>query len=635
MKFFNLKNAVVLTALSAVFAFHSSVIYAKEIPVETLAKIRSFTGVRMSPDGNYIASMRPVKGKKYLIIESIDPAIKKQTAVFNPAKATVSSYMWLNDDRLAVSVYYNKVFRGTTYREWRLLAIGKDGKKVVNLAKTKDGGGAQANISDIKSILPNDKDSIVVQIGGSVFKVNVNTGRRGSRLSGSNQGGGWYADHEGNVRLGFSSVGTSVKVMMRGKDGGGWKTLDRYDTVTGRADYDVEGFSPIENIIYVGSEVGNEPYSYYKYDLIKKEFTEKLFGKENIQATGILIDEYTGEIDGYLYTEHEEKAHYVNKRLRSIQKFLDRQFPDTHNFITSYNRDKTRFIVFVGGPKYAGELMFFDIKTKQMRVITELYEGIDFEDLSDMVSVSYAARDGLEIPSYLSLPLDKELKNLPTVILPHGGPSSRDERGFDQWVQFLTSRGYAVLQMNYRGSTGYGNDFYEKGIQQWGRAMQDDITDGTKWMVEQGYSDPEKICIMGGSYGGYSALNGIAREPDLYKCAVSFAGIGDMRLFQREASRFTNEDIIMKFIKNQNHSLEDVSPVHNMKKIKTPVLLMHGTLDTRVSFKQGKSFYKKMKAAGKDIKFVKLEDETHDLELEKNKLIFLKEVDKFLKKHLN
>ncbi|VAV94014.1 hypothetical protein MNBD_ALPHA01-144, partial [hydrothermal vent metagenome] len=470
---------------------------------------------------------------------------------------------------------------------------------------------------------------------GRVYKVNIYTGKRGKLLSGSNTGGGWYADHEGNVRLGFSGVGTSVRVMMRGKSGGGWKTLDRYDTITGRAQYNVQGFSPEENIIYVGTELGDSPYAYYKYDLIKREFGEKLFGKDDIQATGMLIDSYTGEIDGYYYTEHEEKAHYVNKRLRAIQKFLDKQFPDTNNFITSYNRDKTRFIIFIGGPQYAGELMFFDIKTKQMMVISELYEDINFEDLSDMVPVSYPARDGLEIPSYLSLPPDREAKNLPTVILPHGGPVARDERGFNTWVQFLTSRGYAVLQMNYRGSSGYGSDFQDMGIQQWGRAMQDDITDGTKWMIERGYSDPDRICIMGASYGGYSALNGIAREPDLYKCAVSFAGIGDMRLFQRDASRFTNDDVIMKFIKNQNHSLTDISPAHNIDRIKAPVLLMHGTLDVRVPFKQGPNFYKKMKKAGKDIKFIKLEDENHFMELEKSQLIFLKEVDKFLKKHLN
>lgn len=300
MKFFNLKNAVVLTVLVAVFAFHSSVIYAKEIPAETLAKISTFTDVKMSPDGNYIASMRPVKGKKYLIIESIDPAIKKQTAVFNPAKATVSRYMWLNDDRLAVSVYYNRVFRGVTYREWRLLAIGKDGKKVINLVKEENGRGAQAGLFNIVSILPDEENYILVESYGTitkltsktgtsnvsgVYKVNIKTGKRKIVTSHKNIDS-WYADHEGNVRLAFGGVGTKIKVVMRGKGGGGWKTLDRYDRITGNAKYDVAGFSPEENIIYVGSELNNEPYAFYKYDLINKQYGEKLFGKENIQEIG-------------------------------------------------------------------------------------------------------------------------------------------------------------------------------------------------------------------------------------------------------------------------------------------------------------------------------------------------------------
>ncbi|VAV97863.1 hypothetical protein MNBD_ALPHA02-1311, partial [hydrothermal vent metagenome] len=244
----NIKKTIVamLAVLTTVFAFHTTVSNAKEIPAETLAKIRSFSGVSMSPDGNYIASMRPVKGRKYLIIESIDPALKKQTSVFNPAKATVSSYMWLNNDRLAVSVYYNKTFRGTPYREWRLISVGKNGKNIVNIAKNKNSGGAQANLSDIKSLLPNDNDHAIIQIGGSVYNVNIKTGKRGKRLSGSNTGGNWYADYEGNVRLGFSGFGTAIKVMMRGKNGGGWKTIDRYDRVTGNARYDVIGFSPEE-----------------------------------------------------------------------------------------------------------------------------------------------------------------------------------------------------------------------------------------------------------------------------------------------------------------------------------------------------------------------------------------------------
>jgi hypothetical protein len=141
-------------------------------------------------------------------------------------------------------------------------------------------------------------------------------------------------------------------VVLRGKDGGAWNTLERYDLVTGNAEYNVKGFSPDENIIYVGSEVNGQPYAYYKYDLAKQEFGEKLFGKDNIPVSNIIISRYTGEIEGYRYTEHEQKTHYVNKRLGSIQRFLDKQFPDTNNFITSYNRDKTRFIILITGPHF-------------------------------------------------------------------------------------------------------------------------------------------------------------------------------------------------------------------------------------------------------------------------------------------
>ena len=306
-------------------------------------------------------------------------------------------------------------------------------------------------------------------------------------------------------------------------------------------------------------------------------------------------------------------------------------FPDQTVSIDSQSQCKNEIIVSVISPIVPPEYYFMNIIDGTIKRIAQSYQNIDRDKLSPMVPVSYQARDGLEIPAYLSLPKEKK-QNLPAIILPHGGPMARDGWNFDYWVQFLTTRGYAVFQMNYRGSTGYGETFRKAGYHEWGGKMLDDIDDGANWMIAQGFADPDNICIMGASYGGYAALQNSARGGVDYKCAVAFAPISNISALMHHLRNINGFQAYLEYVDSDEWTFEEASPSSNIDKINIPVLVMHGSNDLSVTVMQSRSFYKSMKEAGKDIRYVEFEGGGHFLISEKFRMQLLSEIEIFLER---
>jgi dipeptidyl aminopeptidase/acylaminoacyl peptidase len=235
------------------------------------------------------------------------------------------------------------------------------------------------------------------------------------------------------------------------------------------------------------------------------------------------------------------------------------------------------------------------------------------------------------IPGYLTLPKGAEVKNLPTIILPHGGPFARDSWGYDYWSQFLAAQGYAVLQMNYRGSSDYNYDFSDKGKGEYAGKMITDINDGAKWMIEKGYTDPKRVCIVGWSYGGYAALKAPLVDKDLYKCSVAGAAVADVGRQKRESNA---RAYYRRYIDSSEASYAEMSPINYVEDYNIPLLVVHGKRDHQVNYAHSVDMVDALKSAGKDVRFVTLENETHYLDKEKSRIIFLSEMEKFLAKHL-
>ena len=304
----------------------------------------------------------------------------------------------------------------------------------------------------------------------------------------------------------------------------------------------------------------------------------------------------------------------------------------------SWDLSRQKVIVKVDGPFQPSAFYLLDRSTHKATKIATTYRELTQADLGQVKPYPYKARDGLDIPGYLTLPPGKQPKNLPVVIMPHGGPMARDSLGFDWWAQFLANRGYAVLQPNFRGSSGYGEKFLEAGYGQWGLKMQDDVTDGVKKLIADGIADPKRICIVGGSYGGYAALAGAAFTPDLYACAASWAGVSDLGEFLRTRSQDYGRDFAMisswsHFIGDRyddSDKLDAASPAKNAARIKCPILLMHGTADSTVRINQSEIMRRALERAGKKVEFIEFEKETHYMETADTRIRVLQALEKFL-----
>ena len=334
--------------------------------------------------------------------------------------------------------------------------------------------------------------------------------------------------------------------------------------------------------------------------------------------------------------KHKTQYKWFNDTWKRRYDTFMKAIPGQQAIIVSTDASGEKLVFSVQGKDHGPAFYLFDSAKPSIVNFGRLYGGLEDSRVVAKQPVSYKSRDGLQIPAYLSLPHEGTAP-YPTVILPHGGPIARDSAEFDYWSQFLVTRGYAVLQPNFRGSSGYGRSFMEAGYSQWGQKMQDDIIDGLQWMVTEKIADPKKVCIVGGSYGGYAALVAAYQTPDRFNCAVSFAGVSDMRrlLFgMRNAiggQRATNR--IVTNVKGWS-SLENISPITNVDKIAVPLLLVHGDEDDRVAVKQSRDLVAKLEKTGAEYQYLELEGGDHFLSLENHRIEFFSQMDAFLSENL-
>ena len=322
--------------------------------------------------------------------------------------------------------------------------------------------------------------------------------------------------------------------------------------------------------------------------------------------------------------------------MKKLQADIDRALPEYVNITVGWSKDEKRALVWSSSASDPGQYFLLDRATSHMSAVVNPYPDIDPDQLSPVKPVRYQARDGLTLRGYLTLPRNREAKNLPLILLPHGGPFVRDDWDYDPFVQFFANRGYAVLQPEFRGSTGFGKDFVSKGYGEIGKRMQDDLDDGVDWLVKSGQVDPKRVCIVGWSYGGYAALWGAIRNPERYRCAVSWAGPTDMIAMMRydrgqfSAKRYFRE-WRSKF--SSDADLRAVSPINFATQLKVPVLIGHGEEDDNVPVKQSHQMVDALTRAGANVTSVFYKDSKHDFGSSKDLEDWLKHLEAFLAKY--
>jgi dipeptidyl aminopeptidase/acylaminoacyl peptidase len=330
---------------------------------------------------------------------------------------------------------------------------------------------------------------------------------------------------------------------------------------------------------------------------------------------------------------------FFDDQRRGLQERLEQLLPGVEVAVAGMSKDETKTLVVTYTDRSQGTYYFYDRATDKLTKLVDISPWIEEANMAPMKPVQYTSRDGLTIHGYLTLPIGVEPKNLPVVVNPHGGPWYRDRWGFNPEVQFLANRGYAVLQMNFRGSTGYGKAFWEASFKQWGRTMQDDITDGVQWLIKEGIADPKRVAIYGGSYGGYATLAGLAFTPDLYACGVDYVGVSNLFTFMNTFPPYweLGRKMVYEMVgdpEKDKDLMTAASPFFHADKIKAPLLVAQGANDPRVNKAESDQIVDALKARGIDVPYIVKDNEGHGFMLEENRFDFYRAMEAFLGKHL-
>lgn len=608
------------------------------VPISQFAALPFLEGPELSPDGTHVAAQVSIDGQWRLAIIPLADTSKMVTMA--TGEVEISGLQWVNNDWLIVHVQNLSSVEGDKWILRRAIAVSADGKKINSLGDkiaaqnaddvlwTARDGSPHALIAMQTSIYAN-----TIGLWPEVRDFDVSTGKSKVVVASTANVGSWYADTKGAVRLGISYEDGRRAYRLLYRDGatGAFRTVERArgpraslgnvpalflpDPGKGVAFDDDDGFDALYDFDFIGFKKG-----------------AKLFGTPGYDLDGVITDTAGTRVIGARYTDTRSRIHWFDPVLEKVQADIDKAVGTRQAHIVSWNSDFSVLMVLVGGADRPGAYYLFRPAEGSMHLFAQINPVLSkMGGLSPVSTIRYKARDGLEMTAVLTLPKGKSATSLPLILMPHGGPSARDDESWDWWAQFVASRGYAVLQPNYRGSTGYGTDFYKKGEGQWGLAMQDDLTDAVHWATSTGLADAKRVCIVGGSYGGYAALRAAQRDKGIYRCAVAFAGVSDMVAMLHYDGSFLNGRRSADSLRAQAPDLKGVSPINFAGDFSIPVLLMHGKADMTVPVKQSREMAEKLKAAGKPFRYVEQPLGDHHLSRQADRVQFLTELDAFLK----
>jgi dipeptidyl aminopeptidase/acylaminoacyl peptidase len=443
----------------------------------------------------------------------------------------------------------------------------------------------------------------------------------------------WMTDRQDRVRVGVGYEGGVVSAIVLDLESGKWNQFWSYEQMR-EPGTEIMGFGIDPSTLYVrAAHEGRN--AIFTLDLDEPGFPRTLLAHDpDYDIDGALIHSpLSRDVIGVYHSGADGARIYWNESYRAFQEMIDEALPDTTNFLIDFSTDERRYIVYAVSDVNPGEFYYGDRDEEILFRFGSAYPELENSTLSGKRPITYKASDGIEIEGYLTHPWGQAPKPWPAVVLPHGGPESRDYATFDYMTEFLASRGYAVLQMNFRGSSGYGWDFRSAAHQDLGGRMQDDVTDGARWLVQQGIADPRRMCIMGASYGGYAALWGAVKTPDLFRCAISLNGVSDWAKVLDQGRYAYNRESIRQQL-GKRGDLKQVSPLRRAAEIRVPVLLVHGEKDRIVSVHHSRKMARQLGKLGKVHRYVELENGVHALTNASNRTTCLKEVEAFLAEHL-
>ena len=581
-------------------------------------------GMELSPSGLYVSYLTPVGAdRSAVMIADVVSGQAKPILTDTESDARLRWCEWKSDDRLICGLTAISNATGMLLGYSRMVAVDRDGKnlKIIGQRGNSRSLGYNQDSGSIADWLPDDPDNVLMQVdlmeevgigtrlynkdsGLAAQRVDIRTGRATTIERARDNAAFMMTDGHGKVRImgiiGQTPAGymaSELRYMYRPKGSDDWKYLGSAD-LAANSGLAVEGFDESGDWIYaLRPKDGRQ--ALYRLAIDGSNRAELVFAHPKVDVTGVKRIGKYGRPVAATYVVDATEYKFFDPQLEKLSTALSKALPGNPAVtVVDESWDGTRKLVFAGSDIDPGRYYLFDTKTRELAELTSVRSPLASLKLAAVTSISYPARDQVAVPGYLTLPPGKDPRGLPAIIMPHGGPSARDQWGFDWLAQYFAQLGYAVLQANYRGSSGYGEAWYaNNGFKSWETAIAD-INDGARWLVAQGIADPKRLAIFGWSYGGYAALQANVLDPSLYKAAVAVAPVTDLGMLKTDARRFTNYRLVSDFVGSGPH-IESGSPARNAAHIQAPVMLFHGSFDLNVEVGHVKRMDEALAAAGK------------------------------------
>ncbi|NOW47033.1 dipeptidyl aminopeptidase/acylaminoacyl peptidase [Novosphingobium sp. SG751A] len=596
----------------------------------------------LSPDGEWMGGLFAIGGQKRICAIGLFDGQSKPSCIGIPDLTEAHGLEWVNNDNLLVHLTVLQPVEGERFYVSRLINFNRVTGKITKLLWDSQGQSADRVLWTAHDGKPTAliaaQNSIYMgaDFWPSIYRVNVETGSRMIVQQPRADVMRWFTDGEGVVRIGYGYDDNSrmSRVMYRNGVGESFKEVDRADGRKREDLISVVGFGSVPGSALIIHDDKDKHSALFEVDLATQKDLRTIW----TAPEGSWIEKAWTDVDrktvlGLRVEGKEQKRVWLDPALAETQAAFAKAVPDRRVAIVDINSNHTRMLVRIDAPDAPGAIYFYDTGEGVLHRLAYLSEKLKGQAINPVKMVRYKARDGLEIEAVLTLPKGKAAKNLPFVVMPHGGPWSHDTLDYDYWAQFVAQLGYGVIQPNFRGSDGYGEEFERKGEGQMGLAMQDDLNDALDWAVKEGIADGKRACLVGASYGGYATMWGLARDADLWRCGISISGVASVR---REVNDMGNS-----LYGNHNRDawsrmtpdFAAVSPINAVGRIKAPLLLVHGKMDVTVDHGQSASMVAKMREAGKPVEFVSLPKADHYFTREVDRLELLKAIEGFLKKN--
>ena len=602
-----------------------------KIPLKDFFKNPEKASFQLSPDGSYISLMKPwEEGNRMMNVYVKKINSNKEIRITSASERNIYGYFWLNNNRIA----YIQDKGGD--ENIHIYAVNIDGTNNIDLTPFEN---IQARIEDD---LEDDPNYMLVSLNKrdprihDVYRLNIQDGTL--TLIAENPGNimGWMTDNDGKLRIATTSDGVNTSLLYRSTEEEEFKPIL---TTNFKESVSPLYFTFDNKNLYVSSNRGRDKSAIYKFDLNTAKETDLVFEHKDVDVYGLMRSEKRKIITGVTYTTDKRQIKFFDKWREELQNNLEKKLPGVEVAISDLSKDETKAIIISYSDKSRGTYYYYNIEDDTLLKLADLSPWINDKHMSEMKPISYTSRDGLTIHGYLTIPVNSNGKNLPVIINPHGGPWARDYWGFDSETQFFSNRGYAVLQMNFRGSVGYGREFWEISFKEWGKTMQDDITDGVNWLIKEGIADPHRIAIYGASYGGYATLAGLAFTPDLYACGVDYVGVSNIFTLLETLPPYweLGRQMMYEMIGNpetEKDLLKAASPLFHADKITAPLFIAQGANDPRVKKSESDQIVEALKKRGVDVPYMVKDNEGHGFSNEENKFEFYEKMEKFLSQHL-